>query len=175
MFYIQSSRITAFPLAKNRESDRKSNLFYEENIANIVNQLIDTQGFIITDNVDFINVESGQLQMSADKVFQFSLGGRLFTITSDPNTNYTIMPVTSGQTVYAYIRLDDRGEVEGQDEGEFYEGLVLDTNVPDDVDYVLPLFIINGSEVKIPDESYLKLSLKSIGPAIKIIDGGRPV
>ena len=173
MFYIQSSRITAFPLAKNRESDRKSNLFYEENIANIVNQLIDTQGFIITNDVDFISIENGQLQMSADKVFQFSLGGRLFTITSDPSTNYTIMTVTSGQTVYAYIKLDDNGEVDGQDEEEYYKGLVLDTSVPNDADYVLPLFNINGSEVTIPDESYLKLSLNSFAPAIKIIDGKR--
>lgn len=174
MAYIQSDKITAFPLAKNREVDRKSNLFYEENIANIVNQLIDTQGFVITQTVDFMSVENGQLKMNSDSVFQFSLGGRLFTITSD-DTNYPIMSVASGQTVYAYISVDDKGEVVGQDESNFYEGLVLNTTVPSNVDYVLPLFIINGSTVRVPDESYLKLSLKSIGPAIKIIDGKRPV
>lgn len=172
MAYIESNKITAFPLAKNRDSDRKSNLFYEDNIANIVNQLIDTQGFIITKDVDFISVESGQLQMSANKVFQFSLGGRLFTITSS-DTNYAIMSVIPGQTVYAYITLDARGEVEGQDEGEYYEGLVLDTSYPNDADYVLPLFTIENSQVKIPDESYLKLSLNSFATAIKIIDGKR--
>lgn len=181
MAFIEYDKITAFPLAKNRTLDRKSNLFYEENIANIVNQLIDTQGFVITQSVDFMRVVNSKLQMPADKVFQFSLGGRLFTITSDSDANYDIMSVNPnpGQEVkvYAYIRLDDNGEVEGQDEGAYYEGLGLDieTNVPTDVDYKLLLFIIEGSQVRVPDESYLKLSLKSIGTAIKIIDGKRPI
>ena len=47
-FNIDSSSIHVFPLAKNRTEDRAARMFYEDIIAILVRQLIDTKGFIIT-------------------------------------------------------------------------------------------------------------------------------
>lgn len=175
MSYIRSDKITAFPLAKNRVGDRESNLFYEQNIANIVNQVADTQGFIVTPNIDFLYIDKGQLLMEKNKLLQVSLGGRLFTISTQGEPEaMKLSDVTDGETVYICISVVN-GEVSGQDENEFYKGLTITTSGEEvnNHTYTLELANISGDRVTIPETSYLKLNLKSFAPAIKIIDGKR--
>lgn len=54
MSYISSSNISIFPLSKNRPNDRSSRLFYENNIANLLRQTVDVEGFIISSPDEFV-------------------------------------------------------------------------------------------------------------------------
>ena len=52
MSYIQSSQINIFPCSKARFHDRQSNLFYEQNISNIVRQVTDVDSYIISGEIN---------------------------------------------------------------------------------------------------------------------------
>lgn len=49
--YLQSKQVKAFPLGRPRSTssnDITSRIFYEQNVSNIIRQLIDVPGFIIS-------------------------------------------------------------------------------------------------------------------------------
>ena len=183
MQYIESKNINIFPLAKNRPSNRSNNLFYEKNISNIVNQIIDVPGFVITHDASNIQVNGNTVELTQG-TFEFSLGGRYFYI-SVSDENGTPMPtvlctgVGAKSSVWAYVEFDVNGEISGQDENNSYTGLKITTS-EDEIptgSVKLKLFdIIQGNsilEAVIPSDSYKKFDVNSIAPAIKFIDGKR--
>lgn len=178
MAHIYSTNISAFPLAKNRDNNRESNLLYEQNIANIVNQIIDTEAFIVTSNIELLFEEgqsAGKLKLPQNSSLQVSLGGRLFTITSGDYDLELLSGVEKGDSIYLSVQVFN-GEIFGQDDGEVYKGLTITNGdeIPSTHTHLLHLATItNEGEVVIPETSYLKLNLKSFAPAIKIIDGKR--
>ena len=186
MQYIESNNIDIFPLAKNRPipDKRSNNLFYERNISNIVNQIIDVPGFVITHDTSNIQV-SGNIVQLTQGTFEFSLGGRYFHISvsfdnSNPVPTILCTGVGAGGSVWAYVEFDQYGEIQGQDQDNIYSGLHITTNeeeIPSD-SVKLKLFnIVQGKdnilEVVIPSDSYKKFDINSIAPTIKFIDGKR--
>lgn len=183
MQYIKSNNIDIFPLAKNRPSNRSNNLFYEKNISNIVNQIIDVLGFVITHDTSNIQVSENMVQLTQG-TFEFSLGGRYFCISVSfedgiPVPTVLCTGVGPESSVWAYIVFDLNGEIQGQDQDNIYNGLHITTSedeIPSD-SVKLKLFDIvqgqNGLEAVIPSDSYKKFDVNSIASTIKFIDGKR--
>ncbi len=153
MAHILSDNISIFPLAKNRTSDRGARLFYEHNIANIIRQLTDVQGFIISPTEEEFNQSVNKedvdtyvrataetsnnltkLNLIFNKDFIFNLYGYYFHIKGNPSSMIPIIidPTKDIVDVYASLTIDGvTGEIKGQDEVDLtntsiYSGLTLD-------------------------------------------------
>lgn len=155
MSYINKDAISVFPLAKNRPSDRSARLFYENNVANIIRQLVDTEGFIIlpeagtdaTQDLFVLNNDSSKtildgseeslkITFSINAPLVFNLYGYYFNIWNESSGSVDIFnqqklsqdEVDNGFEVWAYIDIDSVAkEILGQDVNNFYEGLVFCT------------------------------------------------
>lgn len=142
--YLSSSSVKAFPLGRSRtvsSGDITSRIFYEQTVSNIVRQIIDTEGFIITPfpTINTSGVISGNLELN--------LGGYYFIINAatncfplndsgsliDGNNN----PFSSQQQIYIYFCIDltdeEPYEIIGQDVNNEYQGLIIEaSNFPPD-------------------------------------------
>lgn len=174
--FLASQSVKVFPLAKYRsvESlDITSRLFYEQNVSNLIRQLIDTQGFIISGTVFTNGI------VNSDAPFCFNLYGYYWEIAA--NTNLVDSGVSNGTYVIAQIQMQERTpdintgvippqEIEGQDvEGEF-QALQINTvtQLPTNGIYLV-LLQKQGNNWIIPDSSYNKFDSKSL--SITGIDG----
>lgn len=193
---ITSSGIHVFPLAKNRPTDRRARLFYEDNVANIVRQVVDVNGFITSPSIDSTGLlrcevknSENDIELVLNKMLSFNLNGYYFEIASD-TALYTIVRSevpekgTKSFKLYASIKLDkDKREISGQDEGAVYTGLVIKEALSDD--YIqLPLFncalYVDSNGNRVTESSLIKSSYKrfessSLDYSIDIIDGKREV
>lgn len=183
MSYIPSRNVSVFPLAKDRQDDRSANLFYEDNIANIIRQLVDVKGFLITDESesDLFTVENGKLYLQAGKSLAFNIGGRFFQITTtEVNNGFEPLEIyslsDSVPAIYANIIIDSNKEVHGQDSGDEYQGLIISNNT-EGASYSLKLLNVTQQDgtfvVTFPQESFMKIKLKSFSKSINFIDGQR--
>lgn len=120
MSYINSEHISIFPFSKIRNNKDKDRLFYENNIAGIIRQLIDTEGFIIT------APEKIQLESSLDSKLEFNLHG--YNIIIDEGAYIFESVPQDVNHIYAEIILDTSGvtpEISGQDVDNYFEGLEI--------------------------------------------------
>lgn len=138
--YILSDHIKVFPAGKYRSiksNDYTSRIFYEQNVSNLIRQLIDVPGFIISGDI------STQGLISED--FSINLYGYNFIINSGINlisinsSNQVINkdnnPIGSNVTFYTYVGIklqefdNSIFELQGQDvydNGELvYQGLEI--------------------------------------------------
>ena len=193
--YIQSDKINVFPLAKNRTTDKDARLLYEHNVANIIKQLIDTDGFVISDSVSVStgtetkNEYSGysEYPVNLTNPLEFNIGGYFFRIES--GTTIAMVPKVTTDTkdtiipLYASIQIDNVSkELLGQDTDNKYEGLGIYTEPQVNENntvvsmHLLDLYWtqIDAGTLKlncrIPESSRLKFAKKSI-PVITRIDG----
>lgn len=196
--YVASASVRAFPLGRprsNSSSDITSRIFYEQTVTNLVKQLIDVDGFLITG--PSINSSNGQINGD----LEFNLGGYWFKI----NSGTSIFPLNnSGQliyeqpgtvgtgtalvnkTCYIYACIDLTNdvpiEIEGQDVNSNYEGLLFIASDSEpgnfsDHTYRLPIYIgktnSSGSPVGgnwvIYSDSFIKFDISSLN--ITGIDG----
>ena len=160
MAYIDSSNIGVFPLSKNRTADApiNSRLFYENNASNIIRQLINTQGFVISDTVNF----DGSSFISD---FEFNLYGYYFNIQSGSR----IIDFIAQNEVYATLTLSGNPpEIDGQDDDDQYKGISFVASNPGSGIY-LHILTKENSTWKIPEDSKIKFNLSGIG--ISAIDG----
>lgn len=197
-YNINSRNIHVFPLAKNRIDDRSARLFYEDNIANIVRQVIDTEGFIISPSDGKLDLKAQSVDTTGNTVkylfklkgdFEFNLHGYYFSISKDSiicevEFRSDISDDSLIADVYAYITIKD-GEIQGQDLDDVYTGLNVvrsSSEIPEDSSASLSLFKIYAStdpssnrvfRYEIPDSSYLRISNQAVDINIKRIDGKR--
>ena len=135
-FNIASNSLSVFPLSKNRTGDRSARLFYENNVANIIRQLIDVEGFLISDSfsLDVGNAlsDSGIVTypILLKDTLVFNLYGYYFCI----NKGAQICRVSFDQnnidsvtyTLYAAIEIDTvANEIKYFDNNSVYEGLQI--------------------------------------------------
>ena len=155
--YLSSDKIKVFPSARRNEStDTFSRLMSESTIVSIVNRLIETEGFVITNAY----TNNGQLE--------FNIHGYYFNITDSTE----IIAAYSGVTnvvLYASIIISSFApltfkELKNCDNGGLYEGLVVgdSTTIPTPVgnEEVFTLAIlekVNGNWI-IPEESKIKFT-----------------
>lgn len=125
MSYILSDKISIFPLAKHRVNKNNDRLFYEHNVANLIRQLIDTEGFIIR------GPETVATDGLLTSELEFNLYGYHIMIESGTN----LFSSNLSGDIYAQIELStDKNvptEIVGQDESETkeYKGLEI-TSTP---------------------------------------------
>ena len=192
MSFIKTESISIFPLAKNRPSDRGARLFYEDNVANIIRQMIDTQGFIINpdqeSSANFIRFGSlsgdNKITLYIERPLTFNLGGYYFNIGEEysPVTIFDQEPLTQEQVdngfqVWARIELDVvNKEIIGQDDKEdgVYQGLVFSTaSTSDAFHYNIKIadcwFEDDSFNSQLATDSYIKVDNGSLN--VKRIDG----
>jgi hypothetical protein len=189
--YVPSSNVSAFPLAKPRYSNDNNNLkrdtqrdrlLTEGNISNIIRQLLDTQGFMIS-CIDVVETDAGTGTgegSTAQKLLdvEFNLYGYNFRLHNWQIPNF--LGTGSSFTIYAKLSDIVNDEINGQDNNDgVYEGLVMcDRLVEGDIGFAL--LEISGCTVtadgvitsfthSVPNESYIKFN----GSSLKIggIDG----
>ena len=165
MAYISSDKIHVFPIAKSRSNQRAANLMYEDNISNIIRQLTDYPGFIITRNPD-VTFNNGILTFNKD--FEFNLWGHYFRIEKDVTVNLGGSLVTD---IYASIITDtDTGEISNQDVNGEYQGLKI-TSSNEGSHYLCLFNTLDSNTVEVCEESLFKFNNSSVN--IKRIDGKR--
>lgn len=193
---IKTNDISIFPLAKNRPNDRSARLFYENNVANLIRQVVDVEGFLISkDAVELSALAqpgSGSFQelyISTVKPLVFNLYGYYFSIA--PNANIYVDKQLTAETdvveapLYAVLNIDDiTNEIVGFDNvNSEYEGLYIGTDfnerAPEGRHYIKLLdfkaerqesgdWTVTG---ELCSESYQKISSQSLDMAINKIDG----
>lgn len=176
--YLQSKQVKAFPLGRPRSTssnDITSRIFYEQNVSNIIRQLIDVPGFIIS--ASGINMPSGTVSGSN---LVIDIGGYYFDISNGS----TIVPFTSdgavvdgttilkNSTVYLYFCIDTTSEepheIIGQDSTDnTYQGLVIEVSTlsPDKFNkhtYNLPVYFGNTDNNGIPKANTWKIYANSM-------------
>ena len=133
---ITSSSISVFPLAKNRTSDRSARLFYENNVANLIRQLIDVEGFIISKDELKLSMSSSvvsdhfvELCLAVINPLVFNLHGYYFNVRGN-SIVYKYDKINASETtledsLYAMLRIDNiTNEIIGFDNAsDEYEGL----------------------------------------------------
>ena len=165
---IPSDVVEVFPALNRSVQTNNSRSFTEYNITRIVNQMSDTDSFIIS------------TEIGNDIPFEFNMGGYNFKITSYREIT-DLFTATAGTYIYAEIKVDTACfELAGYDEETFYTGLNLDTVTTlnnfsyksKDADYFyfrLPLFVCNSANTwEIEPSSCVRFNSNSI----KVVDGG---
>ena len=165
--YLNSENVVVFPLSKARikpsgtevELDR-TRLLTEKSVSNIINQLIDTSGFVI--GKEEVDAPGGS---DKNLIVEFNLLGYYIRVTLTSNT---LSEFASAGKIYASINIDDYQEIDGQDVGGKYQGLTLSDT---DVSGVSASLLILQYDTKnktwvVPTESHRRFDIPSL-----IIDG----
>lgn len=140
MSYAKTGNINIFPLSKSRPVSPDvydSRRIYEYSIANIIRQMTDKSGFVISTAV------------IPNKPFKFNLHGYYIELT-DPD-------ILSTTPLYAVLNFTDQGwtsQIAGQDTGDNYQGIEFKSSLETGDEIYLQL--LDGSG-KIPEESKYRL------------------
>lgn len=185
--YIKSDKIKLFPLAKARESQRSSRIFYEETTSGLIRNFTDTFGFIIKNKDN--NVPTIQKDPNDDNKpwklqnnLMFNIYGYYVTIKSGT----ILTEVANNNYIYASIKLSGGEnipyEIEGQDDGGLYKGLELKSATEvvepyDSTNNTINLILFakdtnentNETTYKIYEDSYQKIDISAL--SIIGIDG----
>ena len=167
--YLNSTNIKVFPLAKNRDTDPGARHMYESNIANIIRQLIDNEGYII--KATELTLENGCFNLTG---LEFNLHGYYVCINASGDSTPLIAFTADSEATALYASLSIlNGEISGQDETDLYRGIEFTFNKPSNVTAFIKLFNVQedtGVYKLVPvKESFQKFDAKSLN--ITKIDG----
>lgn len=150
---INSDRIKLFPISKPRSNDPTSRLFYEDNIANMLRQIVGENGFVINAPKQ-LTLRNGYY-VNAQEDLEFNIYGYYVNIKADTNL---IESNGIKDYIYAQIIIDNSSipEIKGQDNAGIYEGLeiissdTIKTNIKDNSKKTLTIYLLlykknNGS------------------------------
>lgn len=172
MKYITSNNVVVFPSTKRGNEQTSARELSEKSLARLVNQIIDTDGYVIS---------------YEDNIIDFNIHGYYFRF-SDV-TNYLSTNFSSATNIYAHILISNTGtsstvtgqdaeidELIGQDISGTFRGLRLDSEILTDTStesdvgdtnckcYYLKLFTRDSTDDswEIPQDSYLKFESQSL-------------
>lgn len=168
MSYVDSSKIKVFPFSRYRSTeDTSSRLFYEQNVSNIIRQLINTDGFVISGGVTGSNACS----VSNSGPLCLNVYGYYFEI--DANT--VLIPAaaqsySTGTSIYASITLTNTSpkELVGQDDSSGFTALNFTTTEPES-GYYIKVATKTSSSWKLADRAKVKFTADSF--SFDVIDG----
>lgn len=157
--YLDSDKIKVFPSARRNDgvNDPFSRLMSESTLVSIVNRLIDTDGFVITN------------EYVANSPLEFNIHGYYFKVANVGNIVSSFSSVATGTLVYAIITLSQISgaaltflELKNIDDSGKYQGVLFDTSIPtptgtDEV-YSLAVLEKTSSGWKIPYDSLIKFN-----------------
>lgn len=158
--WLATNKILVFPSARRSYTQVSARLSSESSFVNIVNKLIDTDGFIITPDA---TEELGSYVPTAP--FEFNIHGYYFKV--DQAADITDLASSSDTAIYGTISMDNTGdyyELQGQDQSNTYRGLKFTNTQPvaqsNEELYSLLLFKRENSSSSwyIPEESRLKFT-----------------
>ena len=173
---INSSSISVFPCAnRGQEYDLYSRLTSEYNLTNIINQLVDTDGFVIS------------YEINGKGTLSFNIHGYFFNVT-DVNsiinglTTEATTEDTTVENIYGVITLrtvsnwTELGKVGAEivDEDSSFTGIDFVASKPVDVSantYYLHLLAKNGETWEVPQESKVKFRTEGNSHSLIIDDG----
>lgn len=176
--YLNTVNINGFPLVKRQNTQISSTLITESSIANLINKLIDTDGYVISTSLESL-------------IFEFNLWGYYFKITSTSNQHAIDMIINdatfdTATEIYAKIQIvypqndkDFYYELSGIDEDSKYKGVNFipdsnsrpETETANSITYHNKYLLIlkrndTSSDWYIPEESKLKINLVDGGEVI---------
>lgn len=168
---INSSSISVFPCAnRGQEYDLYSRLTSEYNLTNIINQLVDADGFVISYD-------------SSGNTLSFNIHGYFFNVT-DVNSiiNGLTTEDTTVEDIYGVITVrttvsnwTELGNVGIElDENSLFTGINFVASEPTDVSvntYYLRLLTKNGETWEVPQESKVKFRTGGNSHSLIIDDG----
>ena len=147
MAYINSNYIEVFPSTRRDSQHRSARLLTEANLISIINQIVKVDSFVIT------SAYSGN-----NDAFEFNIHGYYFKVTPQ-----SALASLGTDNVWAKIVLattttpggDTFVELDGQDDGTYYEGIVFTNNEPtlSSNEYKLHLLTKENNVWTIPDDS----------------------
>lgn len=153
MSYLQTNTIEVFPSVKRGQNQVSARLMSEQAISGIVNNLIDTDGFIITRNI------------TLEGSFEFNIHGYYFKIN---NINNLTSQFTTDTSIYGIIQIKEEGNYEllqGQDDEGEYQGIEFNssgtpTSEPEEGVKVYSLLLLskNANNWNIPKGSRYKFN-----------------
>lgn len=174
--YLYTENIKVFPTTRRLNKQVTARLMTESNIANLIYQLLDTEGFVITDKKEtYVD----------DEIFEFNIHGYYFIVDSAKYIFNAIENQVSGTatSIYAHIQIEqtdgsDYKELKGQDadpssdgnaEYTLYKGIHFTTTATapsKDTEtnkwYTLKLFEKLNNTWKVPVESRVKFNQRSL-------------
>ena len=154
--FTGSRNIDIFPLSKNRATGQNSRSLSEDRIANIIRQVVDADGFVISDSV-------------SSSPFEFNLYGYFISV---QDIGAILDEFSDGATeIWASIALDSNKEIAGQDDNNLYTGVEFSATKPvDGSSSLLILSNVDGSW-SVPEMSTYRLSTDKINLRITRISG----
>ena len=168
MAYINSSYIDVFPSTK-RNSQRSARLLTEANLISIINQIVDKDAFVITQEYTGSGTDS----------FEFNIHGYYFKVTPQNaiatlGTNNVWAKITLSVTTPPTPQGDTFVELDGQDDGTYYEGVVFSDSEPvlSTNEYSLQLLTKVNNSWTIPDSSKVRFAHPQNILGDLIVDGG---
>lgn len=173
MSYLSSDNISVFPSTRRASFQVSARQMSELRIANIINQLIDMEGFIITSPEEF--------QKSGQKQFEFNIHGYYFKVSdvtkllaqfSDQSDIYAAIKLLEVGNDYVELVGQDDAHTELPDENNTYYGVnFLPSSASGSDIYNLHLFTKNeNNEWQIVVDSRYKFDASSLKFSI---DGGK--
>lgn len=178
---ITSDNIQVFPSTRRSSYQVSARLMSESSFTNIVNRLIDTDGFVITPDTDVATSQESHSTATAYDVFEFNVHGYYFKIS---DIREVFNSFTSAISIYAKIVLDTPSfdsiyyELQGQDTNDgttenpnyHYYGVEFTSSLPSGSNtYYLKLFERAGtsSAWTVPSDSRIKFRY-----GLQSVDGG---
>lgn len=163
MAYAQSSNILVFPTTKRGDNQRSARLLSEQSLVSIINQLVDEQAFVISKEYS-----TGE--------FQFNINGYYFKVL---NMGAIISAVgSSANEVWANISMTETSagpdnfiELDGQDDGGEYKGVVFTSSAQSSADFSLKLLSKVNNIWTIPRESQIRFDANTVFGDLTV-DGG---
>lgn len=177
MSNVLSTDILVFPSTKRGNYQLTARLMTEQYMVNIINELVETDAFVITKNTSEGNI-------GVDNKFEFNIHGYYFNVAS---VSDILNGSSATESIYANIvvdSVDNYIELVGQDTGgasSVYMGVTFTDDAPDDTAlsgasqtrYSLKILEKDGTSWKVPESSFVKFSSDSILGAISSVDGGQ--
>lgn len=173
--YLYTENIQVFPSTRRSNKQVSARLMSENTISNLIYQLLDTEGFVITDKKD---------SYMDNEIFEFNIHGYYFRVDSAKYIIEAINNISStASNIYAHIQIEqtkgsDYKELKGQDvdatsdgssEQTLYKGIHFTTTETapgknsDTINwYSLHLFEKINGIWKVPIESRIKFNQRSL-------------
>ena len=176
MSYVISENISVYPSARRGATSLESRLVTESALVNIINKLIDSDGFVITKTFD------------PDKVFEFNIHGYYFKLVTGAVLTSMFEDASNNSTIYGIIHLakisGSAYELSGQDEviqqsedeepTVVFTGIEFSLDIPTSGDDVYYLALVSKNEtgnwVIVPGSKF-KFNSESTSGVVNI-DGG---
>ena len=177
--YVLSDSVYVFPSTRRATKQLSARLFSESNVTGLLNNFVDTEGYVITHYST-----DGSVPNQPELPFEFNIYGYYFKIKHATDILNQFTPASNGDKIYAYITLDKTDtyyELQGQDVTSNnisqYQGVKFTSDDPETLNdydpetYKKLLIFQYNNKWFVPENSTIRF-VSGFAFDIKDIDGG---